>query len=54
MFYRRDAAVIERDLVTGLEREVVRIPTGLGHIAVSPDGRYLAYQAVSRVPRAFS
>ena len=45
VFYRRDAAVIERDLVTGLEREVVRIPTGLGQIALSPDGRYLAYQS---------
>jgi Tol biopolymer transport system component len=38
--------VIARDLASGTEREVVSIPSkGVGEIAVSPDGRHLAYQA---------
>ena len=44
--YRRGASVVERHLASGAEREVVRIPTiGVGNIAVSPDGRSVAYEA---------
>jgi Tol biopolymer transport system component len=44
LHYRRGASVIERDLVSGVEREIARIPTvGVEDIAVSPDGGSVAY-----------
>ena len=33
---------IERDLASGNEREVIRLPSRLGEVNVSPDGRYIA------------
>ena len=45
VYYRRGSSVIARDLASGSEREVVSIPSKWAEeIAVSPDGRYLAYQ----------
>jgi len=44
--YRRGSAVIERNLATNAEREVVQIPGAEpGQIAVSPDGHHVAYRA---------
>jgi Tol biopolymer transport system component len=46
VYFRRGSAVIERDLASGHERDVVQIPnTGVGGLAVSPDRRFVAYQA---------
>lgn len=46
VYYLRGSLVIERDLASGAEREVVKIPsTRVGQIALSPNGRYVAYQA---------
>ena len=46
VYYRRGASVLERDLALGAEREVARIPTpGPRAIAISPDGRHVAYVA---------
>jgi Tol biopolymer transport system component len=42
--FRRRAAVIERNLESGAEREVMQIPTaGAGRSVMSPDGRSVAY-----------
>jgi Tol biopolymer transport system component len=47
VYYRRGSSLVERNLASGIERELVRIPTsGDGPFAVSPDERYLAYQAI--------
>jgi Tol biopolymer transport system component len=44
--YRRAASIVERDLASGTEREVVRIPTsGVGGFGLSPDGRTVAFDA---------
>jgi Tol biopolymer transport system component len=44
--YRRGSSVIERNLASGDERELVRIAHDTpGEIAVSPDGRHVAYLA---------
>src|SRR5688572_14764120 len=46
VYYRRRASVIVRDLASGREREIVRIPTERpSQIAMSPDGQHLVYQA---------
>jgi Tol biopolymer transport system component len=46
VYYRRNASIIERDVATGNEKEAVRISSDQpGQIAVSPDGRYVAYLA---------
>ena len=46
VYYRRGAAVLSRDLASGDEREVVRIPTDRpSEISMAPDGRHLVYQA---------
>jgi Tol biopolymer transport system component len=46
VYYRRASSVIERDLASGAEREVVKIPSAQpGSIAVSPDDRLVAYSA---------
>lgn len=51
VYYRRATAVIERNLASGAEREVVRIPTeSPAEIAVSPDGRHIVYQAAHTTP----
>jgi Tol biopolymer transport system component len=45
VYYRRGRSVIERDLKSGAEREVVSIPSPRPEeIVLSPDGRYVAYQ----------
>jgi Tol biopolymer transport system component len=47
VYYRRDASVIERNVATGDEREVVHLSTNTpSQIAVSPDGRHVAYLAM--------
>ena len=46
VYYRRAASVIERDLASGAEREVMKIPSAQPRgIAVSPDDRLVAYSA---------
>lgn len=46
VYYRRGSSVMERDLASGAEREIVKILTPAPRdIAVSPDGRHVAYQA---------
>lgn len=45
-YYRRGASVLQRNLASGAEREVVRIQAArAGEIAISPDGGSLAYYA---------
>lgn len=47
VYYRRDASVIERNVATGDEREVVHLSANTpSQIAVSPDGRHVAYLAM--------
>jgi Tol biopolymer transport system component len=46
VYYRRGSSVIARELASGAEREVVSLPSKrVEEIAVSPDGRRVAYQA---------
>ena len=46
IYYRRASSVIERDLASGSEREVVKISSAQpGRVAVSPDDSLVAYSA---------
>ena len=46
ILYRRDSALIERNVALGTERELARISTsGAGPIVLSPDKRQIAYLA---------
>jgi Tol biopolymer transport system component len=45
VYSRRGSAIIERDLASGVEREVAQIPNASpGGMALSPDRRFVAYQ----------
>ena len=41
---RKEAAIMERDLASGTQREVWRGKTYLGGVSVAPDGRYVAFR----------
>ena len=51
VYYRRGASVMARNMASGDEREVVRIPTDRpAETAVSPDGTHVVYQASLAAP----
>ena len=46
VYHRRGASIVERDLASGTEREVLSIPTpGVNGFGLSPDGRTIAFDA---------
>ena len=46
VYYRKGSSIAARDLATGAERDMGRLPgTGFGEFSVSPDGRDVAYVA---------
>jgi Tol biopolymer transport system component len=45
VYFARGSVLIERDLASGAEREVVKFPSAPGAVGVSPDGSLVAYDA---------
>jgi Tol biopolymer transport system component len=44
IYYYNGAALVERNLTSGAEREIIRIPRLNWDMSLSPDGRYFAVQ----------
>lgn len=47
LFYGSDSAAWQRDLRSGVERRLSPVTTRIGNPALSPDGQWLAYNAIA-------